>query len=562
MNEHLIGEVLNELRPALVGRPWGKIFQLSAAALAVDFRTGDGRYLLLSAEPGRTRLHLIARSVRELEKSALAPSQFALVLRKALGGATLRALERDEGERVVRFHFSVPDAVGDERAATLVAQLTGRSANLLLLDEGERVAATLRPSRGEGQEEGELYHPPAPQGTNAPTAPGTNTPTASGTDASTAPAANAPAAPDTNAPAAPGMNAPTAPDANARAGRHTATPREGEAGDARAESRASRPARKAQDFPREGFASLSEALDQHYLQLEAERAFDARAGAAAARLRQQAAALRKLRDNLRRDLAAHGDADEHKRAGDLLIANIGTAAREGRTVLVTDFYAEDTPTVEIEVDENRTLQEEAGRRFARYSKARRAAREIAERLEKVEPELEALEARREELERIRAARDADALAAFTGEGDEAARAKRGERARRSKEEAGGGARALRRYRSSDGYEIIVGRGARENDHLTFRVARSYDTWMHAADYPGSHVVVRARGRDEVVPHRTLVEAARLAAHFSQARKDAKVAVNYTQRKFVSKPRGAAPGLVYLSSFRTLLVEPGEGLERI
>ena len=123
-------------------------------------------------------------------------------------------------------------------------------------------------------------------------------------------------------------------------------------------------------------------------------------------------------------------------------------------------------------------------------------------------------------------------------------------------------RGLRRYRSSDGYEIIVGRRAKENDQLTFKVARSYDTWMHAADYPGSHVVVRARGRDEPVPHRTIVEAAQLAAHFSQAAKDSKVAVNYTQRKFVSKPKGAAPGLVYLSSFRTLLVEPREELERV
>ena len=108
----------------------------------------------------------------------------------------------------------------------------------------------------------------------------------------------------------------------------------------------------------------------------------------------------------------------------------------------------------------------------------------------------------------------------------------------------------------------MGRGARENDELTFRVARSYDTWMHAADYPGSHVVVRAKGKDDSIPHRTLVEAARLAAHFSQAREDSKVAVNYAQRKFVTKPRGAAPGLVYLSSFRTLLVEPGEDVERI
>jgi predicted ribosome quality control (RQC) complex YloA/Tae2 family protein len=212
------------------------------------------------------------------------------------------------------------------------------------------------------------------------------------------------------------------------------------------------------------------------------------------------------------------------------------------------------------------LQEEAARRFARYTKAKRAAREIAERLEKIEPELAALEARRAELEQIVAARDEVALAAFIGEktveksrDGRPAATPRNKGSKKSSAEKG---RTLRRYRSSDGYEVIVGRGARENDELTFRVARSYDTWMHAADYPGSHVVVRARTRDETVPHRTLVEAARLAAHFSQARKDARVAVNYTQRKFVSKPRGAAPGLVYLSSFRTLLVEPGEEIERI
>jgi predicted ribosome quality control (RQC) complex YloA/Tae2 family protein len=500
MNERLIGEVLEELRPALLGRPWGKVFQLSANTLAVDFRTGDGRYLLLSADPSRPRTHLVARTVRELERASLPPSPFALFLRKALGGATLRGLTKDEGERVVRFQFSVPDAVGEESEATLVAQLTGRSSNLFFLDEQGRVRIALRPTRGAGQTEGEVYSPPERGPAAAP------------------------------------------PDVET-------TLRRGGA-----------------DIPREGAASLSEALDRFHVRQEAERAFDARAGAAAARLRQQSANLRKLRDNLRRDLAAHGDAEGHKRAGDLLLANIGTAVREGGKVRVTDFYAEDTPTVELEIEENRTLQEEAARRFARYGKAKRAAREIAERLEKIEPELSALEARRAELERIVAARDESALAAFGGgKTDESVRGKRPravEREKGSRKSSAERGRALRRYRSSDGYEIIVGRGARENDELTFRVARSYDTWMHAADYPGSHVVVRARGKDDAVPHRTLVEAARLAAHFSRAGKDSKVAVNYTLRKFVTKPRGAAPGLVYLSSFRTLLVEPGEDLERL
>ncbi|HEX8720983.1 MAG TPA: NFACT family protein [Pyrinomonadaceae bacterium] len=492
MHEQLISEVVEELRPALAGRRWGKVFQLSANTLAVDFRTADGRYLLLSSDPSRPRLHLVSRTVRELERAAGSPSPFALVLRKALGGTVLRALSKDEGERVVRFEFDAADAAGEARAATLVAQLTGRASNLLLLDEQGRVVSTLRPARGEGQTEGEVYGPP---------------------------------------------------------------PR-----------RDAAPPREAGDFRRDDFPSLSEALDRHYRKLDAVRDFDARASAAAARLRQQTASLRKLRDNLARDLAAHGDAEEHRRAGDLLLANLGTATRDGGTVRLTDFYAEGAPTVELEVEENRTLQEEAARRFARYSKAKRAAREISERLGKTAAELAALEARQAELERIVAARDEAALAAFAGAGpgrkSDAGRGKAPARPKGSKRHAGEKGRALRRYRSSDGYEIVVGRGARENDELTFRVARSYDTWMHAADYPGSHVVVRARGKDDAVPHRTLVEAARLAAHFSQAREDSKVAVNYTQRKFVTKPRGAAPGLVYLSSFRTLLVEPAEDLERV
>jgi predicted ribosome quality control (RQC) complex YloA/Tae2 family protein len=65
-----------------------------------------------------------------------------------------------------------------------------------------------------------------------------------------------------------------------------------------------------------------------------------------------------------------------------------------------------------------------------------------------------------------------------------------------------------------------------------------------------------------VPQRTVHEAAQLAAHFSQARADAKVAVNYAQRKFLSKPKGAAPGLVRMSSYKTLLVEPRESGERV
>ena len=112
----------------------------------------------------------------------------------------------------------------------------------------------------------------------------------------------------------------------------------------------------------------------------------------------------------------------------------------------------------------------------------------------------------------------------------------------------------RNFTSSDGFEILVGKGAKDNDYLTFRVAKSNDLWLHAADYPGSHVVIRSQNKQEF-PNKTLLEAAQLAAFYSQAREESKVAVHYTLKKFVHKPKGAVAGLVNLASFKTILVEP-------
>ncbi len=179
---------------------------------------------------------------------------------------------------------------------------------------------------------------------------------------------------------------------------------------------------------------------------------------------------------------------------------------------------------------------------------------MAERLALLEKELEALEARREKLEALISARDREGLEAFNAEPKRAG----GQDQKKKQAEHVPGAR---RYTSSEGYEILVGRAARDNDNLTFRIARPHDLWLHAADYPGSHVIVRNPSRAEI-PRRTLVEAAQLAALGGQARRDAKVDVHYTQRKFLSKPKGAAPGLVRMSSFRTITVEPRESVERI
>ena len=81
----------------------------------------------------------------------------------------------------------------------------------------------------------------------------------------------------------------------------------------------------------------------------------------------------KLKSNLERDLITHGDPGQLKRTGDLLLANITNARREGNAVTLTDYYSEGAPEIEIEVDENKSLQDEAARYFVRYTKAKRAA---------------------------------------------------------------------------------------------------------------------------------------------------------------------------------------------
>jgi predicted ribosome quality control (RQC) complex YloA/Tae2 family protein len=254
----------------------------------------------------------------------------------------------------------------------------------------------------------------------------------------------------------------------------------------------------------------------------------------------------RLVKNLHSDLAKHGAPLRWKRFGELLLANPNPQRTE-RALSVIDYFSENTPIIEIEGDANLSVTEIAEGYFRLYTKARNGKKAIAARLRTGEKELSDA---RSDLEVIDAAISAKDLDLLTNRLEPPRKAIAVTRKKKVDTEFKG----ARRFLSSDGLEILVGKKALDNDFLTFRVAKSLDMWMHAADYPGSHVVVRSAGRKEV-PEKTLIEAAQLAAFYSDAREKPKAAVNYTLKKFVNKPKRSAPGLVSLSSFRTLLVEP-------
>lgn len=264
---------------------------------------------------------------------------------------------------------------------------------------------------------------------------------------------------------------------------------------------------------------------------------------------------RKLIANLRSDLDKHGDPALWKRYGDLILANIGTAGREGDEILVTDYFDAATPLICIPGEARSSLNEVAEGYFRKYTKARNGIRIVGERIDAANA---AIAAALERLKQIDEAVQNLDEATLTGLVETRRQIPATSKKRKKAERAFKGAR---RFLSSDGFEILVGKKAADNDFLTFRIAKSLDTWMHAADYPGSHVVIRSSGK-KAVPDRTLVEAAGLAAFYSDARGQPKAAVRYTQKKFVNKPRKAPAGLVSLSSFKTLLVEPAVTVEMV
>lgn len=108
-------------------------------------------------------------------------------------------------------------------------------------------------------------------------------------------------------------------------------------------------------------------------------------------------------------------------------------------------------------------------------------------------------------------------------------------------------------RSKDGFTILIGKNSRQNEEVTFHQATSQDMWLHARGVPGSHVIIKAAGRE--IPQSTLDEAASLAAWYSQARGITNAAVDYTLQRHVRHMKNGGPGMVIYEREHTLYVKP-------
>jgi predicted ribosome quality control (RQC) complex YloA/Tae2 family protein len=563
MENFYLNAVARDLGARLVGSTVGRVWQPSDTLLVVDPRLPDGRYLLVSADPTDPALFLTASGHRELEEGRSAQPAFAALVRKRLGGARIVAVEKPADERVVTLRCEVYDASGGRAGVTLVAELTGRSANAYVVDAGGEVLGALRQSRGQRANlPGSTYQAPDPD----------RRPGLLDMKPAEAAALGDSAAAVAKALAGLGPTLARELDARARSSDVAAAVASLQADLSAPPSSALLyelsgpkvpdlvlalfPLVFAEGCPAQEYQDPHAAADARATRKAALAAFASARGALAARARTELGRRERVLASLEADLQSTEGAERLRQLGELLLAQIGTAKRVDGGLRIVDYYAEPPGEVVVEVDRSGTPQGAASRLFARYQRARRTREQAGARRERVAAEVEALAplvARVEEAASDEAlAAVAHELEALVGAPPSSPRGRRGAR--------GVAVPGARRFLSSDGFEILVGRGSAANDALTFKVARPSDLWLHAADYPGSHVVVRNPTRAEL-PHRTLVEAARLAAFYSKAGQDTLVDVRYTQRKFVSKPRGAAPGLVRLSQFKTIAVTPSAALAR-
>ena len=579
MDQFLLHAVVSEAARRLVEHEVLRVASLGRCRYLLRFATPSRDNLLLCARPDLPRLHLVGG--RRVDEEP--PDRFAAWLDQELAGAVLVSLTKRPWDRVVEMRFRLKHRPDGAVERCLVFELLGRSANLFLLDAQDVVLGYCRDLRSEFRAPtiGVRYQPPPGRETFATIPVGPEaidlvqdrfggahgflekvSPLfardldAAGAGASAAEPRLAPLLEATRSDAwspvvysirplqemtegdVPGRN-----DLKVSPLPLLAPPLPGS--EQGSDSGASLVAT--------AFDSPSAATEAGFGLLERLRDFKDLRDHHETLVRREIDRLAKLTGKLEQELDRARASDGYRRLGEALLAGLSVARVTGNTAFVPDPYDAAGGSMAVPIDPTLPLPENARVLFERYKKGKRGVTPIERRLQAVRDRLREWRALSGPAADTRVAADLERL-----RGDmarlglvHAPRSSKSPRAMRPKEEP----TRVRRYTSPEGLAILVGKSGQENDTLTFRIASPWDFWLHAADRPGAHVIVRNPQRLKSLPERTLKLAADIAAYHSGARQESKVDVHYTQRKHVHKKKGMPSGQVLLRRFRTIQAIP-------
>lgn len=554
--------VVKEIAPLVVGSRIEKIQQPARDQVVLLLR--GNRRLLLCANPNQPRLHL----TEILRDNPSQPPMFCMLLRKHLSSGRIVSLEQAPLERVVTLGIEATDEFGEQSRFSLVLELMGRNANLILCDRDGRITDCLRRVDFEMSQQRQIlpglyYHLPPVQGKEDPLAVEREEflslfteqiPEKWLTETFTA--------------------------ISPLIAREIVWRAYGSVDVRRADERlwdsfsVWQNAIKEERFTpflleRNGkplefsyweinqygdyaqgqsCASFSQMLDRFYVEREQ-----------ADRIRQKGQDLLKTATNavnrVRRKIAMQEkeyaqtqNREQYRICGELLTANFYRMEQGQSRVTVENYYEENCPPVEITLDVRLSPQENAARYFKQYTKAKTAEKILSQQLEKGRSELAYLESVVQEISQAESEQDFNDIRAELTEG--------GYLHRGGKKQPGFQRQSKpREFRSTSGLRILVGRNNAQNDKLTTKTAQKWDIWLHTQKIHGSHVVLCTEGAQP--DEQSLYEAAVLAAWYSQGCEGSKVPVDYTPVKFVKKPAGSRPGMVVYTVYQTMTVEPDE-----
>ncbi|MCM1325913.1 MAG: NFACT family protein [Bacteroidales bacterium] len=299
------------------------------------------------------------------------------------------------------------------------------------------------------------------------------------------------------------------------------------------------------------YVSVSELLEHFYAEKNT-----------LSRIRQKSSDLRRIvqtaleRNVKKYDLQLRQMQDTEKREtyriyGELL-NTYGYEARPGdKSLEALNYYTDETITIPL--DPTLSATENAKKYFDKYGKLKRTYEALSVLTKEVKSEIEHLESIMTSLDIALWEED---LVQIKEELTESGYIRK----------RGGGKKAKVtsrpfHYISSDGFHMYVGKNNYQNDELTFQFASGNDWWFHAKKLPGSHVIVKMNGAQEL-PDSTFEEAGRLAAYYSKGRNQEKVEIDYVQKKQVKKPNGAKPGfVVYYTNFSMVIDSNIDGIKQ-
>ena len=562
---YFLSAVMDEVREKTADARVDKIHQPSRDTVILQLKCREGRQKLLFAlNPTAPRLHLTASN----PENPAEPPMFCMLLRKHLLGARLVKMEQIPMERCAMFTFDCIDEMGDHVNKTLVAELMGRTCNLYLLSPEGRIIDCLRrigldESAKRAALPGLNYQKPEPITKENPMEWGfdnyVNLLAGSGSDVLS----------ERLMDALGGLSPLVCREAALYAAGSTDARVEGLDADAVGEKLAlffgehlNHPAPyyycQADGTPKqfafcpirqyggcqqaETFGGL---MDMYYTVRDRSDA-----------MRQKSQSVRKTVQNLctritrklaiqEKELAATFDRERLRQLGDIVTANIHRIVKGQTSISCEDFYDEEMKVIEIPISPILSPQQNAAKFYKDYTKLKNAEKELTRQMELGEQELHYLKSVLEELNR----------AQTDGELEEI----------KQELQAGGYLRPDGRkkqkqaklkpmvFTSTDGYPIYVGRNNRQNDELTFKLARKDDIWLHAQKVHGSHVIISCGGTKP--PDDTITQAAQLAAHYAETTGGQNIPVDVTPVKQVKKLSGAKPGMVIYHTYNTVIVNP-------